>query len=514
MLDKKPTQKSFWDSQWIEHLLDKTSFEWNFRALVRPLIKDDDFEWAYDLDRGRKAIPPSLVACALILQQKYRLSDREMERQIRFNLATKYALGLSMDDCGFDHTLLCKFRKLLIENNETKFCFDKFRGVLIEAGYIKAGETAVIDTTHVIADIAIPNTIELLQLGIKSLLEATFELPSGVGRQLAKDLQLEVVYKNARIGEDRECLTDLVQAGIRLIRYLEKSGEIDHPAVLGKAEQLKRILRENIDGDEATPRKKTGHVLNRLVSTVDPDAKFGRKSEEKKFVGYKAQIIESENEFISAVDGMAGNRHDNFGVSKLVTEMENIGIRPGYLVGDKAYGDEPLGMNMEAQGVKMVTPLRDERNFSNDRFEYTDIDGKNARPKIKCPAGRETDKGSYRPSHERLFHFTECSNCHLKEQCTTGENRSVVISPSYLFRQQKNLFNKTILYKDLMKGRSKIERKNGELKNLLGFKRCRYRGMAKFKFQCFFTALVANIKRFITMLANAPPMPALVWVKR
>lgn len=80
MLDKTPSQGSFWGSQWIEHLIDKEGFEYHFLRVVRPLIKDEDFAWAYSKDQGRRAIPLSLVACALILQQKYRLSDREIER--------------------------------------------------------------------------------------------------------------------------------------------------------------------------------------------------------------------------------------------------------------------------------------------------------------------------------------------------------------------------------------------------------------------------------------------------
>ena len=125
MLKREGRQGSFWDSGLIEHLIDEDSFEWHFKRVVRPLISDEDFAWAYSPDRGRIAIPPSLVACALILQQRYRLSDREMERQIRFNLATKYALGLPLDDEGFDHTVLCKFRVMLVENDQAKVCFDR-----------------------------------------------------------------------------------------------------------------------------------------------------------------------------------------------------------------------------------------------------------------------------------------------------------------------------------------------------------------------------------------------------
>ncbi|MBI4224115.1 MAG: hypothetical protein HY609_04220 [Deltaproteobacteria bacterium] len=40
MLDKTPPQTSFWDTRWIEHLIDPESFEWHFRRVVRPLMHD------------------------------------------------------------------------------------------------------------------------------------------------------------------------------------------------------------------------------------------------------------------------------------------------------------------------------------------------------------------------------------------------------------------------------------------------------------------------------------------
>ncbi|MFH1829519.1 MAG: transposase [Pseudomonadota bacterium] len=263
-------------------------------------------------------MPPSLIACSLILQQRYRLSDREMERQIRFNLATKYALGLPMDDGGFDHTVLCKFRGMLVENDQTAVCFDRFREALIQAGLIKAGETGVIDTTHVIADIAIPNTIELLRMGIKGVLRSAERLPGGVGNQLAKNLELGVVFEIAKRGEEKNHLVELVQAARRLLEYLEKSG----------------------DG------------------------------------------------FITAIEGMLGNRHDTWGVGEMMAELSCAGIKPASVVGD---ADEGLGMYLEGKGTKVVTPLKQRSEssvFANDMSEL--IQGQSGAPSMRCPGGEET----------------------------------------------------------------------------------------------------------------------------
>lgn len=448
MIDKTPKQGSFWDTQWIEHLIDKEGFEYHFRRVVRPLIKDEDFAWAYDPERGRKAIPPSLVACALILQQRYRLSDREMEKQIRFHLAAKYALGLPMDDPGFDHTTLCKFRGLLVENEETRICFDKFRKILIEAKLIHSWDTTFIDTTHVIADIAIPNTIQLITQGMRAVLQTATQHHVGIGNQLAKSLELGFVYENLPKEGGKERLFELVQGARRLLSYLEKGGDERHPQLAGPVSQLKRILYENTEEKESGRGKKKetvieereGSMPDRLVSTVDPDARHGRKSETKKFVGYKAQILENEKEFILDIYGMLGNRHDTWGVFSMLMDADRVGIGPGYVVGDKAYAQDPLGPALWQRGIQMVTPL-----------------------------------------------------------CSFG------VSAKTSFYQEKVCFNQTAVYGRMMKLRSFIERKNGQLKNQLGLKRCRYRGLKKFDFQCLFAALAANIQRWITLFLHAPP---------
>lgn len=514
MLPKTPPQSSFWDTYWIEHLIDQESFEWHFRRIIRPLINDKDFAWAYDPERGRKAIPPSLVACALILQQRYQLSDREMERQIRFNLACKYALCLPMDDEGFDHTLLCKFRRMLLDHDQTKLCFEKFRGVLMEAGLIQAGETAVIDTTHVIADIAIPNTIALIRMGIKAVLKSAEATLIGIGNSLVKNLDLGIVYEKSKRSEEKEFLVKLVLGAKRLIEYLEKTEDAKHPAIKEPLDQLRRILYENTEEHLEGRGKKKEIVIeekrewtpDRLVSPVDPDAKHGRKSETKKFTGYKAQIVESENDFISDIEGMAGNKYDNFGVTTMMQGLKEKGIRPDRLIGDKAYGDEPLGVRLEDLHIQMITPLKERQEgpfFSNDQFQY--FHGTQGPPRLQCPAGRETTHSDYHPWKERYFHFTGCGDCFLKPQCTPGNSRSVSVTPSFFFRQRKEAFNRTETYKTLMKERSKIERKNGQLKTKLGLRRCRYRGLAKFKLQCFFTATAANLQRLVSLFTHGPP---------
>lgn len=513
MLDRSPRQGSFWDSEWIEPLIDKGSFEWHFRRIVRPMISDEDFQWGYDLDRGRKAIPPSLIACALILQRKYDLSDREMERQIRFNLATKYALGLPMDDKGFDHTTLCKFRLMSAKEHVARLCFEKFRDALVDAGLVRKGEVAIIDTTHVVADIAIPHTAKLVRMGINGALKALSRHGETKSSRAFKDLKLDMALRTGDGNDERQKLRELVYASRDLLEYLEANGEINLAGVKEKAEELRRIVSENIaerdnGGEKIFEEEKKDGGRDRLVSPVDPDARHGRKSSNQKFTGYKAQIIESENEFITAIDGMEGNKHDSHLASEMLEVMDNYGIKPDIVVGDRAYGNELLKKRLSDIGVELVTPPREGEggangHFKNSEFKYIPPEGEQS-ARLICPAG-ETANDPCKVYGGERFIFENCENCSLKAKCTSAKRRQVEITSAYFYRKEVEEFSRTETYKNLMKARGKIERKNGQIKTQIGFRRCSYRGLVKFRLQCFFTALVANIQRLIVLLPHAPP---------
>src|ERR1035441_3285607 len=86
------------------------------RKAERPLaveIRDRLGQWLADEDfaagvgiRGRPGWPPSRLALVTVLQRAEKLTDRLAAEAVRIRLDWKYLLGLSLDDPGFDHTVL------------------------------------------------------------------------------------------------------------------------------------------------------------------------------------------------------------------------------------------------------------------------------------------------------------------------------------------------------------------------------------------------------------------------
>ena len=56
-----------------------------------------------------------MVVLAMLLQYHDDCSDAEAEQRMRFDLRWKHALGLRLEDEGFDATVLCHFRRKLLE---------------------------------------------------------------------------------------------------------------------------------------------------------------------------------------------------------------------------------------------------------------------------------------------------------------------------------------------------------------------------------------------------------------
>jgi len=80
------------------------------------LVEDEDYAPLYkDSPKVRPSIPPSMVVLAMLLEYHDDCSDAEAEQRMRFDLRWKHALGMDLEEPGFDATVLCRFRRKLLE---------------------------------------------------------------------------------------------------------------------------------------------------------------------------------------------------------------------------------------------------------------------------------------------------------------------------------------------------------------------------------------------------------------
>ncbi|MGH3940278.1 MAG: transposase [Pseudonocardiaceae bacterium] len=72
------------------------------RDVLGAVFTDDEFAAVFP-SRGRPAISSALLAFVSVLQFGEGLTDRQAAHAVRARIDWKYALGLELDDTGFDH---------------------------------------------------------------------------------------------------------------------------------------------------------------------------------------------------------------------------------------------------------------------------------------------------------------------------------------------------------------------------------------------------------------------------
>ena len=235
------------------------------------------------------------------------------------------------------------------------------------------------------------------------------------------------------------------------------------------------------------------------MSIVDKDARHGAKSDEKKFTGYKVNSIMSEDGFIKNINATPGNSYDGNVLIPLVDEMVEQGFNASEVVGDTAYGEVDNRNKLLLKGITVTAPFKKETNknglFPQSKF----IIEKHA---VVCPAGCRTMVCNHNEKTEKItffFNKKDCGNCELKQKCTVQESRTITISEHYELLKKAREYNKTDDFMEDMKQRSHIEPKQGEMKRYHGLQRAKYWGLPKMNIQATISAIVVNVKRFVTL---------------
>ncbi|MEN8265311.1 MAG: IS1182 family transposase [Nitrospirota bacterium] len=453
----------------------------------------------YSLEIGRPVInTPERMFRSAIVQYLNDFSDRQMEHSARFDIITKWFLGIPIEDRSYDHSALGDFRDRLGEKRWKKLFFMILKQIE-DAGFAKGNQS--VDATHVIANIAIPGTIGLIRQGIKAIMEEIETVDPKLFKELGgkKTADKKEKLHTLKPEEKKTKLVDVVEEA-RAIR--DKAEKLESPLVKQKIEQLNQILNENIDEKNGKIQKKKEHVKNKLVSLVDEDARHGAKSDSKPFTGYKANIMKSDDGFVTNIIGTPGNTYDGDVLLPLVDEKTKNSSKPPKVRGDTHYGSAENRFQMLQRGITVVAPIQDGFNptglLPQDKF-ILDKTG------VTCPAGNRTMISNYNEKEgTTTFKFKKeiCSMCSLKDQCTKQDGRTITIGKHHDLVMEAKEYNKTQDFKDDMKERAHIEPKNAEMKRFHGMERARYWGLTKVNVQFIITAIAVNVKRLANVTGS------------
>ncbi len=88
------------------------------------IYMDEIFADLYPND-GQPAIRPWRLALITLMQFAENLTDRQAADAVRDRIAWKYALGLELEDAGFDFSVLSEFRQRLLAHEAGQRLLDE-----------------------------------------------------------------------------------------------------------------------------------------------------------------------------------------------------------------------------------------------------------------------------------------------------------------------------------------------------------------------------------------------------
>jgi len=239
-------------------------------------------------DVGRRSVPPLIVAVVMVLQRLEGLSDREAVDRFTYDARWKYAAGgLPFDYPGFAHTVLVDMRARLARSARPRRIFEVALGVAREAGLV--GVRRVLDSTPLYDAVATMDTVTLVRSAIRGLLAVAGDREADLRAHLRRDDDYRTGGKPAADWEDDAARAALVDALARdgQVLLLALEGE-PVPPVLGQAATLlATVLGQDLEeGDDGVIRIARRVARDRVISTVDPEARHGHKTSAHGFDGY------------------------------------------------------------------------------------------------------------------------------------------------------------------------------------------------------------------------------------
>jgi IS5 family transposase len=502
------------------HLIPGNSMFAFLAAHRAEVFREEDFADLFPSGRGRPSIPASVMAAVLTLQTLHDYSDRESAEAVCFDVRWKAAIGAPLDYAGFDPSTLAYWRGRIARSERPHRINEAIKTIVTETGILAGRRRRAVDSTILADAVATQDTVTQLVSAIRKVAR---EVP-GAAEQVAAVCtghDYSVPGKPKIDWDDPAAKDALVSALVNdanaLVAALrpQDGNEPEAPAVALLALIAGQDVEpaEGSDGTGGRWQIARNVAEDRVISTVDPDARHTRKSPEARRDGYRAHLAADPETGIITDEKLtraAGQDNSDPAVAEEFLAAEAAGDEdagsssasgettpdagsqdrggnpdgaggggPLAWYGDSAYGTGDLrGAISDAghQAVIKPKPLQApvQGGFTVDDFTVDEQAGT-----VTCPAGRTVAL-----SRTRIATFgAACRNCPLRSRCTTCKTgRKLVLHErdDLLRAARADWAADTGLREDYMQHRPNVERAVAQVATFRGRRlKLRYRGAAK-----------------------------------
>lgn len=482
------------------------------------LFPDSEFADLYSR-RGRRSVPPSVVATVMVLQRLEGLSDREAVERYTYDARWRYASGVggygAKGSREFSHTVLVDMRERLRTSERPDRVFEVALEAAKTAGLV--GRRRVLDSTALYDAVATMDTVTLIRSALRSLLSTVEEslatelrslLRSGDDYASASKPQIDWRDSKAR----EELIDSRAQDALSCLEHLD--GRSLPAAVQEAVRLLATVIGQDLEtGEDGVLRIARRVARNRVISTVDPEARHGHKTSSRGFDGYKGNVaLDPESELITGTRVTPANAGEASVAAELIEDLQtecsdDPGDEPAKVYGDSAYGTGEFQSNLEEAGIesrcKTQPATAPGEFFRKDRFAI-DLE----KGTVTCPAGN-TVKISQHKARTNAASFGElCQVCPLRSQCTRAVGgRTIRIGPHEpALARARQRQGQEAWQSDYRATRPKVERKIGHLmRRKHGGRKARVRGRAKVDADFRLLAAATNLARLAVLGLRSGP---------
>jgi Transposase DDE domain/Transposase domain (DUF772) len=410
-------------ARWCRHLVPQGSVYAFLADHRHELFPPELFADVARQGGGHPSVPAEAIGVVMVLQALEGLSDREAISALRRDIAWKVACGLRLDDEGFHPTVLVHWRNRLRASPRPRRIFDAVRQVVEATGVLRGRRRRVLDSTILADAVATQDTVTQLVAAIRRVRRL---VPT------AREVQVRA-HDYDRPGKP-ECAWDDPQATQALVSGLVNDALAVLAAVadskLGDEQAEAVALLALVAGQDVEPGERPGSwriarrvAKDRVISTVDPQARHTRKTSARKRDGYKGHIAaEPETGLVTECALTAATAPDGpTGVELLAAEEPGLEV-----LGDTHYGSGQTRAALRAAGhTQTIKPIPLSSAVPGG-FTIHDFRIDQQAGTASCPAGYQTTiTASGQASFARW-----CQRCPLRGRCTTAKaGRTIQVHP-------------------------------------------------------------------------------------
>jgi hypothetical protein len=442
---------------------------------------------------GRPSLPADLVGSVLVLKELFDLSDPQTAEALSYDIRWKVACGRSLTQMSFDPSTLVYWRKRIAASGRPDRVFDAVAQVIAQTGILAGRRKRCVDSTVFDDAVATQDTVTQLAAAIRKVARV---VPGAAGVIAAvckldygKPGKPSIDWDDTAAKE--ALVSDLVNDALAVLSELAGPDAPQRDQAAADALGLLALVAgqdvepaEGSDGTDGRWRIACKVAGDRVISTVDPEARHTRKSKSKRRDGFRGHVAaEPETGLITdcemtmaagegstdAENGVKMAARDRFRGPADDTQpgpgpqAEAAGPAPAEarqaagleVYGDSAYGSGEARAAYRQAGHDTVIkpgPLRPAvpGGFTLDDFTVSQDAGT-----VTCPAGVT------RPiSPARTVTFgAACAGCPLRGRCTTAKDgRSMTIHPHEDLLRAARAQARTPEFKQAYPTRSAIER--------------------------------------------------------